>query len=405
MTDVVDAHAPLSPSGAGVWAHCAGSVSLAAQFPEPITDETKEGNAAHWVAASILCQWKSEGGRSPLMHSEYLGSADPDGTIVTLEMLEGAEMYCDEIAEKIEGIERQGIATVWDRLQVEQRVYATERIHPDNWGTCDAWLYVPELPALMIWDFKFGFLDVPAFENMQLLNYYEAIAQGIGLDGLTDQQVCVEMYAIQPRCFTANGPIKTWFVKGSDLRGHANQLRTAAHAATAPNPSTTTGSHCRYCPARHVCQAAQKAAMAGVEYIATAVPDVLSGAGVSFEVATLRRAKADIEYRLEAMEEDAQSRITAGKTVPGFRVQRTAGRRKWTAEIEVIRNMGAMLGANLIADEKAKTPHQAELELKRKGLAKSAVDTMIAPLTAQPSSGTKLVADDGSEARRIFSQN
>lgn len=405
MSAVAEGHAILPPSGAGVWAYCAGSVVMIETFPQRDTEEARDGNAAHWISASILDMWKDEGGRCPLIHSAYLGISDPDGTIVTNEMLEGAEMYCDEIASVLEFAELAGLADAWSHLHVEERVLATEWIHPDNWGTVDAWFYNPLTHTLHIWDFKFGFLDIPAFENMQLINYYAGIAQTLGINGETDQTLKVQMQAVQPRCFTSNGPIKTWDCVGSDLRGHLNILRSAAIEARGPEPMTRSGNHCRYCPARHGCKSAQDAAMAGVDYIHRAHPDILTNDAVGFELATLRSAKKSIEYRYDAMLEEAESRIKGGQNIPGAMMKPSSGQRKWAKDVAVIRNVGALTGTDLIAPVKPLTPFQAEKKLREAGFTKADIEATLSTLIAPPSSGMKVVKDDGSEARRIFSQN
>ena len=405
MSAVAEGHAILPPSGAGVWAHCAGSVVMIESFPQKDTEESRDGNAAHWVSATILDMWKDEGGRCPLIHAAYLGISDPDGTIVTNEMLEGAEMYCDEIAAVLEFAELAGLADAWSHLHVEERVYATEWIHPDNWGTVDAWFYNPLTHTLHIWDFKFGFLDIPAFENFQLINYYAGIAQGLGINGDTDQTLKVIMQAIQPRCFTTNGPIKDWSVLGSDLRSHMNQLRSKAAEARGPDPMTTSGKQCRYCPARHGCKSAGDAAMAGVDYIHRAHPEVLTNDAVSFEMATLTDASKAIEYRLEAMKDEVQSRISAGQVIPGFKMKTSSGKRKWATGVGAIRNVGALTGTDMIEEAKPVTPFQAEKKLRDAGFDKAAIEATLDTLIVTPSAGMKVVKDDGSEARRIFSQN
>jgi hypothetical protein len=373
-------------------------------FPEKDTEESRDGTAAHWVSASILTSWKNEGGRYPIMHGGILGTTDPDGTIVTNDMLEGAEMYCDEIAAVMEMAELEGLPNAWAHLHIEERVFATEWVHPDNWGTVDAWFYNPNTHTLYIWDFKFGHLDISAFENLQLVDYYAGIAQGLGINGETDQTLQVIMQAIQPRCFTSNGPIKEWKVMGSDLRGLINKIATAATEARSGEARTISGPQCRYCPARHGCASARDAAMAGVDYIHRAHPDDLTNDAVSFELATLRSAKKSIEYRLEAMEEECSSRLSAGQTVPGFKMKVSDGRRKWAKDTAVIRNVGALTGVDLIETEKPITPFQAEKKLRDAGYDKDGIESTLGSLITRPSAGMKVVKDDGSEARRIFSQ-
>ena len=394
-------HSILAPSSADVWFECAGSVLMSAMFPEAETDETREGTAAHWVAAAILREWKDAGTSAPIMHSQYLGQPDPAGTIITNAMLEGAEMYAREIAFVCD---EYG----WGYLHIEDMV-AAPQVHEQSYGTCDAWAYFPQVIRLHIWDFKFGHLDVPAFENKQLLNYYAGISNELG-GNFNEPEAVVVMQAVQPRCFTHNGPIKEWEVSATDLRGWVNQLNAAAHAALGPDPLTTSGKQCRYCPARHGCKSARDAAMAGVDYIHRVIPDVLTDDAVSYELATLTDASKAIAYRLDAIKEEAAGRLMAGKVIPGFRMEAGSGNRKWTQDAGAIVALGSLMGANLLKDPEAVTPAEAGKRLRAviqpdgKKLTEKAAEAMLDTLVSRPSSGMKVVQDSGTEARRIFYQ-
>lgn len=63
--------------------------------------------------------------------------------------------------------------------------------------------------------------------------------------------------------------------------------------------------------------------------------------------------------------------------------------------------MGAMLGAKLAKDPEVITPPQARAELKRAGIDPA----LIGVYAARPSGGLKLVADDGSDARKVFASS
>lgn len=376
---------------------------MSAIFPEAETDETREGTAAHHVATLILQDWKDNGASIPILHAALLGQADPAGTIITNVILEGAEMYAREIAFICD-------EWGWGYLHIEDRVEAP-LIHAESFGTVDAWAYFSTPNRLYIWDFKFGHLDVPAFENMQLVNYYSGIINQLGIN---DRAVKVVMQAVQPRCFTQNGPIKEWVVTGSDLRVHVNQLHSAAHKALGPDPLCISGRQCRYCPARHGCTAAGDAAMAGVDYTYRAIPQVLTDDAVSFEWATLTDAKRAIEYRLEAIDEEADGRMRAGSNLRGLTLKAKSARRKWTEEAPaaVIQSLGtAMGGANLLKDPQAHTPAEVVKRLRAVAqpdgskLSVKAAEALIDTFVERPSSGMKVVQDDGTEARRIFSQH
>lgn len=80
-------HSILAPSGAERWVNCTGSVELCRQFPErDDSPAAREGEAAHWVASEALS------GRSVAV-----GALAPNGTAITAEMIEGAELYVSAI--------------------------------------------------------------------------------------------------------------------------------------------------------------------------------------------------------------------------------------------------------------------------------------------------------------------
>ena len=63
-----------------------------AKYPDSNTTSAEEGTAAHWVMAEML-----DGIAVPE------DSLTPNGQTVTQEMLEGAHMVCDVVAERMDG--------------------------------------------------------------------------------------------------------------------------------------------------------------------------------------------------------------------------------------------------------------------------------------------------------------
>src|ERR1700733_4109111 len=116
-------HSFLPPSGAAAWSKCALWPTMNAKYPESDTLEDEsgtqfisaasaEGTAAHWVMAEMLA------GRTPAEDS-----LTPNGQTVTQEMLEGGQMVCEEVGNRL---------PIY--INVEQ-VVQIPTIHPDCYGT------------------------------------------------------------------------------------------------------------------------------------------------------------------------------------------------------------------------------------------------------------------------------
>lgn len=364
------------PSAANRWIKCAGSIAMSAHFPENESSEAaKEGTASHWVASEVLF-----GRPQPTP-----GMQDPDGTVISLEMIDGAWVYIGEISK-----------TATTQIHPESKIQIT-RIHPLLKGTCDCWHFDPVSRTLHVWDYKFGYAFVDPFENWQLICYACGILDLLQIDGIQDQQTTVVMHIVQPRLFHRLGPHRTWTVKASDLRGYINRLATAASLAMQPDPPVVSGDHCKYCEARHACMAAQQAAMFALEYSDTAHIELLPPDALAIELRTMQRAAAAIKYRLTGLEQQAIGCIQAGGMVPGFAVDRGTGRVKWTKPLGEVFALGDIMGIELRGEPTAITPAAA----KRAGLD----ENVIASYSGAEESGLKLVSTENSLASMIFKSN
>ena len=366
-------HSRLSPSKAGRWVHCPGAVIMGEQFPEPKgrNEAADEGTASHWVASETL---EDRGTPQP-------GPVAPNNVTISMEMIEGAMVYVEAVRQAAAGAQ----------LNVEARIQAAY-IHPDCWGTTDLWFLKGR--ELHVWDYKYGFSIVDPFECWQLICYAAGIIQHIGLNGHDDQNTDVVFHIVQPRPFHVLGSHRTWRVKACDLRGHFNRLADAANKALDPDPATLSGDHCKYCSARHACQAAQRAALFAIDYSGQAVAELLSPEALAIELRTMQRAAEAIKFRLTGLQAQAEGCIKAGGIVPGWALQQGQGRLAWTKPVEEVFAFGDLMGVNLRAAPAAVTPAEAKK-------LKLPVD-LIAAYAAAGDSGVKLVPTDCSLASRVF---
>lgn len=393
-------HALLAPSSADVWSMCPGSVTLVSMVPE--TDKWKseadEGTAAHWVCEQVLLECVENGYWDQNQVKEYLGWTAPNGIVVTKDMIEGAMMYMGEV-------DKVAASSMYMNMGVERKVQT--HIHPECAGTPDSDLIeeTDKGRTLHVFDYKFGHGDVPAFRNKQLTCYLDGILWELGADDLSIADLTIHFHIIQPRCFTENGPVKEWVfpATSSILDELIRELTAAADEAMSPGAETKSGNHCRYCPARHQCGSARLAALDGVRYQNTASPEVLSDQGISFEAMALDNAMRALKYRLEAIEDEIQSRVSSGKNIPHYSVVRGRGRRAWDVDMDTLKMVVDGIDVNLVKDPEPVTPAEAKRRLMTSGMTGKEADSTLEGLASAPSTGFKVTRTDESKATLIFS--
>lgn len=369
-------HAPLAPSSAARRVQCPGSRAMEEMYPETEpSQDSKDGTAAHWVVAEMLA------GRTV-----DTGQIAPNGVMLTDEMVEGAEMM-------VADVRRTDAEFVGHSPRVEETVAITS-IHPLCWGTPDVWRFKPY--KLIIWDFKFGHRRVDVFENWQIIEYSAGILDAVGINGVSDQRTDVEFRIVQPRCYVGGPPITSWSCKASDLRGYFNTLRNAEAAAMEANAPCIVGPECRDCKARHACVAAQSAAYASMDVAYSTVPFDLPPDALGAELRYIDRAIEKLNARRTGLAEQTLSLLKRGVPVPFYRAEPSTGRERWAKPDAEIAALGRMLKVQIVK-EKPITPKQAVD-------AGIPVDVVKA-YSEIPVGETKLKADDGALARKVFSSS
>lgn len=388
------AHSIIPPSSAHIWGApngCPGWVLMSQLYPElEDSEESKEGTAAHWVAEEMIDSLS----RAKIGHPEkedIVGTLAPNHVVITEEMYEAAELYASDVAE----VMHQTRVLGGENLGIEARVKAPH-IHELSEGTVDCYLYSRKTNELFIWDFKFGHGIVEAYDNWQAINYTSGILDTLGIDGELDQRTTVRIRIAQPRAFHRDGAIREWAVKASDLRGKFNILHNNAAKALSPDAKCNSGSHCKYCSARHACPTALAAGMQLYEVAGAAMPVELSDDALATQYAIVQRALKQLEYLESGYQEQLKSRLRSGASVQGYRVEEGKGRERWAKPVEEVIAMGDMLGHDL-RNLQAITPNQA----KKLGVDES----VIIAYSETPKTGLKLVPDDGNKAKLIFGDN
>lgn len=384
-------HALLPPSSAHIWAGggCTGWLKMVQQHPEPEErPEADDGHAGHAIAAGIIAGYAV--GRPAPEWPEFDGAVDPHGTPYTREMYDCAVLYADNVRE---AMMRHGVFAE-PYLGVE-RWHPAGRVHSFAVaGTPDAYLFARSAMRLIVWDYKFGHDYVEVFENWQLICYVAALLDYFDIDGLLDQQLTVEFRVVQPRCYYASGgPVRTWTVKACDLRAHINTAAQRARESLSSDATLRTGEHCKHCPARHACPAALRAGTQLFEAATEPTPHDMDAFGVGHYLSVIKRARAHLESLESALEPVAYQMIRRGEAVPGWIAKPSMGREQWTLDDSAVFELGDSMGVNL-RKTYPKTPRQAR---------DAGMDERLVNLySKRESNGFKLIADDGTTAKKVF---
>ena len=389
----MSAHSIIAMSAAGIWGKpdgCTGYPLMAQLYPElESTPEALEGEASHEIGQGLIenCARGIRDGKP----EQYIGRTASNGEVFTEEMFEGAKLYADDV----DFIMRERAVFGGPHLGVERKIIA-KSIHELSFGTCDCFLFDQRTGQLFIWDYKFGFEVVEAFENWQAMNYCAGIFEELHVNGLLDQVTTVHIRIVQPRAFHREGSIREWKVNGADLRGYFNQLRYNAHKALGPDAEFKTGPHCKHCSGRHACPAALTAGVRLFEAATQPVPVELSPEALGYQLTLIKRARKQLEYLESGYEEQVDGLVKSGKVVPGWGVAPTFGHEKWIKPYKEVIAMGQMMGGHNLAKEKLKTPNEA----RKLGIDES----VIAEYSTKPRTGLTIVPDNGNKAKQVFSQ-
>lgn len=392
-------HAILAPSSANQWGHCAGSVAAQANIPNPDTEQSREGTAAHWVGSEVLTCYRQG---SVVACSAFEGHKAPNGVIIDEKMTEGAQVYVDTVTGQVEALGAKAGADIRQFLLIEHRVFMSV-IHPTaNWGTLDAALYMPALDTLLIWDYKHGHRDCDVVWNLQLINYLAGLAECFKIDDRALPRVKVTACIVQPFSYHAQGPAKTWEFTLSDLRGAWDKLRAMALEALSDTycPRLTTGLWCRDCRAVGVCSAARMAGYRFLEVVnAPYGMDGMTGADLAVERDILRDGAAVAKARLQAIEDELMHRVEHGESDSGLALEVGRGHEKWAIPPEQAVLLCGQLGVDATKTA-VKTPKQTRDAAPKE--VKPLLAAVMAKAVHRPAGKKQLVQASNTKAARAF---
>lgn len=390
-------HAILSPSGSVKWLNCAGSPAMEAAFPDNGNAYSKEGTAAHALAAMALEEGKD--------CAAYIGrrvDVGPHETVeVTASMAEDVQVYVDHIRQYagrlVLGAEDEGLLHT---LLVEQQVPIGHITGEEGaTGTADAIIVTADGEELQLHDLKFGRgVEVSAERNSQLMLYALGALELVAPLGFEPKRIRLVIH--QPRIKTAPSE---WDCSIEELQEFAEYARGQAgscHNALGFDDGPTEefhglflnpGPHCDkgFCKARATCPALARYVeeQVGADFENLDRTDLEVGNKGDAELSAKMSAIDLIESWCKAVRAEVERRLLAGTPVPGYKlVQGRAGARAWSDETEAEKLMKSFrLKSDEMYSYKLISPTQAEKLLKAQPKRWSKVEALITRSEGKPS--------------------
>lgn len=332
------------PSQAPRWVPCPGAPEMESHFPRtgshPVTEE---GKAIHWACEGVLRSWLSQSPTEPHVLTNYIGHTCPEnGVIITEEMVTAGNVY---------------LAAVWSRAQahieglaIELQVSAHHAGLPNS-GRVDARWRSPDGTWLTVWDGKFGYRPVAAFENWQLVNY--------GIAEAYPAVQTIELVVVQPRGASIRQPVKIWILQRAELDAYrAMMIERHGLAQLGENAPTIAGKHCRNCQAEVHCATNRAQNWHNRQNAGKSIPQTLTPEEIAYELDEFEHAEQMIRGRRTALEGLAESLIHRGQTVPGYHMHTSLGDRQWRNK-DGAAAMAPILGCEM-TERKTISPAQAE---------------------------------------------
>ncbi len=323
-------HSKLPPSSASRRMACPGSRALSEKYARNEESESsKEGTLAHELAANSIARNRFIG-----MHPSY-----------TEEMHDGAKAYKEVVLKFFpDEIFEDSIDVFFvpnKNIRVEQKVDITN-VHADMWGTPDAWGVDIENNVLHVFDYKFGFTPVDAFENWQLIAY--ACGTICGYPSVSD----IYLHIVQPRDYISSSKHKMWHLTSDELERYRKRLVTSEALTMSPNAELKVNAECKYCPARHACPALRESALGAAELTFRGLSSTnMTPEQIGNELKLLHDAQELLSFYVTGLETQAKHLLQTGKNIPHYELASTSGRLSWNVDTKQVLELGILLGVDL----------------------------------------------------------
>ncbi len=366
-------HALRSPSGRARWGVCAQAAQQEAKYPEePSGPAAIDGTHDHTLLEACVPCLKNPHSFAGVTLTDHEGSFKVDA--IRAERVKVAIDYLN------------GICGGETTIRSEEKVDPAPLVGRfDMGGTLDLAVLTRSGRHLEIGDYKGGGGFVEVIENPQLLQYL--VAKWAGLTEAERAKIeTIRLTIIQPKLVDRGLPaVRSWDVTPERIPLEVAKLIAEGAASDDPNAEFTPGEvQCRYCKHSRNCAAKANKVMTeiGVMFPSVAPPADTAGLAVLQSVQDLAQQAADknpaempddqirqildaaplMRQLLESVEEEALSRLKAGKRIPGLKLVNGRGSRSWAFEepvmAEKLRKMGIPKDAVYVT--KLVSPAQAE---------------------------------------------
>ncbi len=309
----------LRPSSAHKWVNCPGSPLAESAYPNTRSRIADEGTVAHHIAARVLLssEWPTEGDEFEVVDGKVLPVIlDTDASTVTYteEMRLAVVKYTTAIKSY----------AGFDQLHVEEGVNMSYLLGEGAQGTPDAWHYNLETETLTVHDLKYGFREIEAEGNWQLICYAFSISEILRALPVRSFRLVIH----QPRL---GGRVDEHTYSAEELIQMARVVSVAAGWAQTPEPLRSAGPWCT----KYYCKAA-----ADCPTLAAYVSEPLEELDLTNADIAEKLSKLDaIRQWCDQVEAEANRLVfDEGQTIPGYKVvQGRAGNRQWVDEAEAER--------------------------------------------------------------------
>lgn len=316
-------HATLSPSGSVKWLNCAGAPAMEAPFPDTGSEYSKEGTAAHALAAMALMDARH--------CAVYIGrriDVSPHETReVTADMARDVQVYVDNIWQYVD---EPGVGNT---MLVEQQVPIGHITGEEGaTGTADVIILTADGEELQLHDLKFGRgMEVDAERNTQLMLYALGALEIVAPLGYEPKRIRLVIH--QPRIKQAPSE---WDCTIGELEAFRLHAKLKAEACGREGAPLTPGAHCDkgFCKARATCPALAKFVQdqVGAEFEDLDERAARDAGDCTADNLSRKMQAIDlIESWCKAVRAEVERRLLAGAPVPGYKlVQGRAGARAWS---------------------------------------------------------------------------
>lgn len=357
------AHSFIGGSTAARIIGCPGSLTLHRKLLDPsakdeASEYAREGSMLHAVMETAI----------PLAHGELLQMVGTEpggfGVILTQEHIDAKVLPALRAFEEY-------VSTLGDELIFEQEItVSAPSIHKTAFGTAD--ILGRTQKKLVVGDWKFGDgIRVDVEDNEQMLFYAACALETADVRDLTEGVEEVDLLIIQP--MRESGEVWDVHTVSIDtVRTFAALMRTCVEEAEQEQPRMALGDHCRWCKVKLHCPL-QRRGIAEMDRTQIA-PETLGE--------LLTRAE-QVEDFIASLRGEAFKLLTAGHSIPGWKLVPKRAQRKWLDEQVATAKLKALgLKAKEICPPELVSPAQAEKLLKLKGKNPKDIDALAAAVSS-----------------------